>query len=175
MARVDEYLERVDNPRLPALTPDNPADAVLLAMLAHVSFADGLVDDAEVAFLSRVLPGRDPDALRQWAITMGSRPFDYRVVAKVLTTEEERWKGLRFAARMAWKDGVLENEERIVLDSLSYALELPPGAVDRVIHPTQSPRRRSGPQVLHPERLTAVHERRRRRKIDDEVACRSAR
>jgi len=134
MARVDEYLERVDNPQLPALTPDNPADAVLLALLAHVSFADGLVDDAELEFLSRVLPGRDPDALRQWAVTMGSRPFDYRVVAKVLPSEEERWKGLRFAARMAWKDGVLENEERVVLDSLAYALELPPGAVDRVIH-----------------------------------------
>lgn len=149
MARVDEYLDRVDNPQLPALTPDNPADAVLLALLAHVSFADGQVDDAEVDFLSRVLPGRDPDALRQWAATMGSRPFDYRVVAKVLPTEEERWKGLRFAARMAWKDGVLENQERSVLGQLATALELPLGAVDRVIHELSG----TGRAEIDPERI----------------------
>jgi tellurite resistance protein len=134
MARVDEYLDRINDPRLPALTPDNPADAVLLALLAHVAFADGEVADTEVEFLARVLPGRDRDALRQWAVTMGGRPFDYRVVARVLPTEDERWKGLRFAARMAWKDGVLETEERTVLERLSSALELSAGAVDRVLH-----------------------------------------
>ena len=89
--------------------------------------------DAEVEFLSRVLPGRDPDALRQWAITMGSRPFDYRVVAKVLPTEEERWKGLRFAARMAWKDGVLvivEVKARTTYDAGAYAVT--PMAQERI-------------------------------------------
>jgi uncharacterized tellurite resistance protein B-like protein len=133
MARVDEYLELVDDPRRTSLHPGNPADGALHALLAHVAFADGAVTDHELEFLQRVLPGRDPIALRAWAVEAGARPLDLRAVARVLPSVEERWKGLRFAIRMAWKDGTVGREERDVLGRLVEALGLPEGALDRVL------------------------------------------
>ena len=47
-------------------------------------------------------------------------------VARALPTAEERWKGLRFAARMAWKDGELQDEERsfLALPGVDYEIRV---------------------------------------------------
>ena len=116
-----------------ALTPGHPADDALLALLVHVAFSDRSIDEGELAFLQRVLPGREPDQLLQWVEAVGNMPLDLEAVASALPTTEERWKGLRFAARMAWKDGALQAEERTLLEQLGEALKLGPHAVDQVV------------------------------------------
>ena len=133
MARVDEYLGFLDDPSGPGLTLGHPADEALLALLICVAYSDGEVQDHELVFLGKVLPGRDADELRAWVETAGSKPIDFEAVAQALPTTEERWKGLRFAARMAWKDGVLAVQESAVLAELAHALELPAGAVGRIV------------------------------------------
>jgi hypothetical protein len=133
MARVDEFLQLVDDPDRAALEPGNPADAALLSLLTHVAFSDGRVDDSELRFLARVLPDRDPEALRRWAIDSGSRPLDPAALARALPTPEERWKGLRFAVRMAWKDGRLVDAEKELLANIVQALQLPPTALARAL------------------------------------------
>ncbi len=138
MPRVDDYLDLVDDPARRALTPGDPADDALLALLAHVAFSDRELDPGELAFLGRVLPGREEADIRDWVRGAGSRPLDLQQVAGALPTVEERWKGLRFAVRMAWKDGVVQDEERTLLQKLVWALELPEGALDRVIDEVQA-------------------------------------
>lgn len=133
MTRVDDFLELVDNPARHALNPGHPADDALLALLVHVAFSDGEIDDGELDFLQRVLPGRDPDELLTWVEQVGSQPLDLKAVAAALPTSDERWKGLRFAARMAWKDGSLQQQERATLARLAAGLDLGPAAVELVI------------------------------------------
>src|SRR5690606_11720049 len=48
------------------LDPEQPADEALLAVLVHMAGADGEVDDDELAFVLRALPGRSPAAVRGW-------------------------------------------------------------------------------------------------------------
>lgn len=117
---------------LGALSPDVEADRALLVLLVHVAVADGGLDDQEIAFLRRVLPGRDEAELRAWAAALGAEPFDPRSLVVALPFVGDRWRALRFAARMAWKDGRFTDEERALVASLATALELPPVAVDRV-------------------------------------------
>lgn len=133
VTRVDDYLGLVDDPGRRALTPGHPADDALLALLVHVAFSDGDVDEREIAFLQRVLPGREHDAMVTWVKQVGAHPLDLAAVAAALPSAEERWKGLRFAARMAWKDGAIQEEERALLARLAQGLELGPRAVDRVL------------------------------------------
>jgi len=130
MLQVDDNLElRAGG----ALVPGRPADDALLLLLASMACSDGTVQEAELDFLMKVrrdLPSRE--AVAQWALSV-ARPFNPDTVASVVVQPDDRWKTLRFAARMAWKDGELADAERRVLGSLAQALDLPPGAVDRVL------------------------------------------
>ena len=133
MTRVDDFLELVDNPARQALTPGHPADDALIALLVHTAFSDGDVDDEELDFLQKVLPGRDRGQLATWARQVGSQPLQVAAVAAALPTVDERWKGLRFAARMAWKDGEVHSQERELLSNLARGLDLPASAVEQVL------------------------------------------
>lgn len=116
------------------LDPNRPADAALLALLATMAVTDASVDEAELGFLLRILPGRDREALVAWAREAGGehRPSPETVAAAV-HAPDERWRALRFVARMAWKDGSVAPEEEAMLDALATAFELPSGAVARVL------------------------------------------
>ncbi|MBT3222910.1 MAG: TerB family tellurite resistance protein [Proteobacteria bacterium] len=138
MARVDDYLDLVAGDRN-SLESGHPADEALLGLLVHVAFSDGHVDDHELSFLQRVLPDRDEAALREWVTQVCGEPLNLKAVAQVLETDDERWKCLRYAARMAWKDGYLAVEEKSLLESLAAALHLPANAVERTLKET-SPR-----------------------------------
>lgn len=137
MPRVDDYLNLVDDPKRQGFTPGHPADDALIALLAHMAFSDGEVHERELDFLQRVLPGRHGSDLRMWAMAAGARPLDLDAVAAALPTPEEAWKGLRFAARMAWKDGMIADAEVELLTRLAGALELPEAAVQRVLDETE--------------------------------------
>lgn len=130
MPTVDEYLDVVDSPH--ALQIEDPEDEALLKLLILVAFSDGVVQEDELAFLHRLLPGQDPADLRRYAASavQGDPLAD---IASVLDTVELHWKGLRFAARMAWKDGDLDEAERELLERLAATLRMPRGAVDQVL------------------------------------------
>ena len=130
MPQVDDTLELRAGSELEA---GRPADDALLVLLASMACSDGEVHDKELDFLVKVrrdLGSRE--AVRSWALS-AAQPLDPAALAKAITSPDDRWKTLRFAARMAWKDGELADEERRDLDALAAALSLPPMAVDRVL------------------------------------------
>jgi hypothetical protein len=133
MTRVQEYFRLLENRTRHAITPGRPEDDAMLALMVYVAFSDGVIDDSEIRFLQRVLPGRNADALRDWVQQVVAHPLDVAAVAEALPSADSRWKGLRFAARMAWKDGNVAPQERQLLNELAEAMNLPNGAVQRVI------------------------------------------
>ncbi|MEQ1501239.1 MAG: TerB family tellurite resistance protein [Myxococcota bacterium] len=119
------------------LVPGRPADDALLSLLASMAAADGAVHDSELDFLTAVrrdLPDRA--AVERWARTYG-RPLDLGQLALRITNPDDGWKTLRFAARMAWKDGEIATSEQKFLRDLAAALSLPPSSVDRVLREMQ--------------------------------------
>ena len=132
MARVDDFLNLVDDPSRRSLGAEDPSDRALLELMVHVAFSDGVVAPKEMDFLQKVLPGRNEEALLTWVKETASQPFDFEAINTALEGVNERMKGLRFAARMALKDGSIQEEERAFMDSLAEAWGLDAGAVDRV-------------------------------------------
>lgn len=129
MARVDEYLARIDDPTRPPLTDTHPHDAVLQGLLVHLAYSDGIVQGDEFALLRHVRPDLSDADLMAWANDVAAQGFDMASLAEALDTPEARWSGLRFAARMACLDGDVAGEERVELERLAEALALPPTAV----------------------------------------------
>ena len=78
-------------------------------------------------------PGLDDSELMMWAMEVSGEPFDAAALVAALPEPQERFDALRFAARMAWKDGDVAAEERRDLNALAHALKLPSGAVGRVL------------------------------------------
>jgi hypothetical protein len=113
---------------------DNPADEALLALLAYMASSDGDVHDRELAFLGRLLPDRDPEDLRLWALGyQAAGAPDIAYVCSRIRAPEDHWTCLRFAARMAWKDGSIDPDEQHLLDQLVAGFGLPASAVERVL------------------------------------------
>lgn len=133
MSRLDAYLAWIDDPGAHRLSPGDPADEALLGLLAAVAAIDGEVSDRELDFLGAVLPGRSASDLAQWARGRASAPPDLAALRHHFSDPDERWKVLRFAARMAWKDGRIASAEARLIEALVEALELPEGAFERVI------------------------------------------
>jgi uncharacterized tellurite resistance protein B-like protein len=152
MTRIDDYLDLVDRPTRHALTPGHPADDAMLAMLVHVAFADRELDEGEVAFLQRVLPGRAASDLTRWVEQVAAIPLDMGALAAALPTTEERWKAFRFAVRMAWKDGSLQEQERSTLLQIASGLELGADAVERALREVSG----RGTVRVEPSKLSTV-------------------
>ena len=133
MARVDEFLRLVDDPSRQKLGGGDPSDGALLSLMVHVAFSDGVVAPTELAFLKKVLPDRSEETLLSWVKNAAHQPFDWEGLNRSLATADDRWKGLRFAARMAWKDGTIQAEELDFMNSLAAEWQLGAGAVDRIL------------------------------------------
>ena len=115
-----------------ALVPGRPADDALLGLLASMACSDGEVHSNELSFLAKLRPDLSASELESWA-REHAKPVDPAAIASVVTAPDDQWKTLRFAARMAWKDGELAPEERDLLDGLAAAMHMPDMAVSRVL------------------------------------------
>ncbi len=115
------------------LVAGNPADDALMRLLAHMVVSDGVIHEGELGFLSQVMPDLSAEELETWARKHGGGELDVDGIASAIRDPDAQWKCLRFAARMAWKDGELAEEERMLLENLANAMHMPSGAVDRVL------------------------------------------
>jgi DnaJ-domain-containing protein 1 len=112
--------------------PGRAADDALLSLLASMACSDGAVHRNELEFLSSIRRDLSPAELEAWVKTQ-ARPKQLAKLREAITNPDDRWKTLRFAARMAWKDGEIAVSEQDFLRQLASALELPGNAVDRVL------------------------------------------
>ncbi len=140
MSRVDDALQQLQTSAGSAIRLGNhPTDDALVKLLVHMALSDGVLDDAELRMLRRIMPEFSDDEIRAWIDQELAAGLDLPAIAKVLDTDDRRWITLRFAARMAWRDEELADEEHDFLAHLATALELPEGALDRVLREMTGP------------------------------------
>lgn len=131
-------------------TPSPSIDASLRALLAWMASSDGELHDGELALLRRIFPAASDAELRA-EVAAGARadPASLPPLVEPFQTAARRWTALRFAARMAWRDGTLDQRERSLLQQIADAMALPAGAVDRVVREMEPDRTTR----ITPERL----------------------
>lgn len=126
-----------------------PAAEALLRLLLYMAAADGQAHADELQLIARAYPQYDAPTLLAMAAENGApSEMDLLAIADTMHTPDERWKCLRFAARMAWRDGRLDPGERVMLNDLAIALALPGGAVDRVLREMKADGTRFAPDRI---------------------------
>jgi hypothetical protein len=134
-------------------SPARPADEALLSLLAYVAGSDGVVHDSEIALLARLFPHRPSAELRaEVERRRHASDFALLAIADQFHSDDQRWAGLRFAARMAWRDGHLDAAESKLLGDVAVAMGLPSQAVERVLREMRPDRK----ERLTPERMVRL-------------------
>ena len=125
MSRIDDWIQLIDDPDR-EFEASHPADEAIAALMVQLAFADGVVQDDELAFFARVRPG--PDVAR-WVEACAVRPVDLSGLAPIVTTPAERRSLLALAARVVGLDGVVATEEIVHLHRIVDHLGLPKEAI----------------------------------------------
>ena len=143
MARADDFIAMLDDPEAPAPKGEHPSDEPLIQILVHVACSDGVLQEQELSFLLEVLPGHDTRDILTLVSKIGSSDLDIEEVSARLGSEEERAAALRFAARLAWADEVIEDNEETMLSRLATGFGLSEAhlsnALDRILHQPVQP------------------------------------
>jgi hypothetical protein len=151
MSRVHAYLRLIDDPAstlLPASAAELGDDRALLALLVHLAFADGIVEGDEFALLQRVRPELSPTDLMAWTMEASGEPMDWDALDTALPEAEDRWAGLRFAARMVCLDGSVTGEELESLREVARYLGLDERSVRRAVDEVVASVEAASPEAL---------------------------
>lgn len=128
--RVDQYLAVLNDPSLPPISNPGPADALIRALLVHVAFADGEVEEDEFGLLERLIPEKDAGELLSYIADTADNVLDLDALADALPTRAERDSAILLAEVMAARDERVVGEEREMIGQLMAAFRRNPGSDD---------------------------------------------
>lgn len=138
MSRLNDWIQLLDDPGH-VLEGSHPSDAPLTAMLVHLAFADGVVQDDELAFFERLMPGLSPSEVGRRVEALAVRPVDLAAIDGLVATPEDRHALLAAAARMVGLDGAVATEEVVhlhrIIDHLGLDRDTLRRALDEVVAP----------------------------------------
>lgn len=113
------------------LLEDETTREAAMSLVVAVVASDGVVRDEELLLLTQLDPRRAFDA--GWVTAEAARGIDLDALGKTFGSEENRWRALRLAARVAWTDQQLASEEKALLVRLAASFDLPRDAVEIVL------------------------------------------
>ena len=134
MSRADLYIRLLDSPRAPGPTGEHKSDDAIMQILVHMACADGIVQEEEFAFLERIKPNFDAQAILTWIAESAANPINLDQIAESLDSEEERRGALRFAMRLAYADRDLDSGEATLLSRLTLALAIPDNVASAILN-----------------------------------------
>jgi hypothetical protein len=113
------------------LLDDDATRDATMSLVAAVVASDGVVHEDELRLLTQLDPRRSYDA--GWVRVRAAEGFDADALSTTLSTDENRWRALLLAARVAWTDRHLATEEKALLVRLAVSFGLPEDAVEKVL------------------------------------------
>ena len=124
MSRIEDFLAATAPDAEAPLQGSHAADQVFRALLVHLAFSDGVVQQEEFVLLRRVFPGATDTQILSWVMDETDSPMDFHALARVCQSMEERLNCLRFATQMAAMDGVITLDEKIALITVAANLQI---------------------------------------------------
>ncbi|MEL6347361.1 MAG: TerB family tellurite resistance protein, partial [Myxococcota bacterium] len=116
--RVAQWIDALQNPSS-QLKSTHPADDALFAMLVHVAYADGTVDEEEFDRLMRVSPGLELGAVLSRVVDEANEPMNFEGLFIALPDREDRDLLMKLATTMALSDDHIAVDESEFLQRLA--------------------------------------------------------
>jgi len=122
--RPGDLLQILRNPDLPPLMGLDEQSELMLILLVHMFFADGRVDDRELAVMSRLL-GAEADA-RGFIKMLGDQPVDLASLGNAFPERKDREDLVLLADLVMQVDDDADARERRLIEDLARTLDVPP-------------------------------------------------
>ncbi len=127
MSAVRPFLDVLDNKSAPPLTERDDKGELLLVMLVHMFFADGVFADEELDVLRRLVGEMNDAELRQYCSELSARPLDFDVIRAAFPSHQERDDIVTLAEHGIWGDNVVEPGEVDMIEKLMAEMGIEAG------------------------------------------------
>lgn len=123
MIRPRDLIAVLEQTDAPPIDLQQEEAELLLALIVHIFFADGVLDDSEVALFRRLVP-IDDEAVRELVHDLAERELDFERLAVVFPDADDRQDIVTIAEHAVWGDHEVEPGEVDVLDTLAEVLDV---------------------------------------------------
>lgn len=123
MTRPRDMIAVLEQTDAPPIDLRQEETELLLALIVHIFFSDGVLDDTEVALFRRLVP-LDDEPLRELVHDLAERELDFERLAVVFPGPADRQDIVTIAEHAVWGDNEIEPGEMDVIDKLAEVLEI---------------------------------------------------
>lgn len=127
MSVTRQFLDVLDNADAPPLTQRDESGELLLTMLVHMFFADGVFADEELNVLRRLVGEMNDAELRQYCSELSARPLDFDQIRASFPSHQERDYIVTLAEHGIWGDNVVEPGEVDMIEKLMAEMGIEAG------------------------------------------------
>ena len=117
-----DFIHVLENAGAPPIAQQSPEAEALLTLVAHLFFADRVLDDREIALVSR-LAGHARD-VRGYMEELARRPLDLQRLGALFPDKKDRDDIVTLAEHAVWGDDEVDSREWDIVDRLVEVLEI---------------------------------------------------
>lgn len=115
-----DFIQVLENPAAPAVSQHSPEAELLLTLVAKLFFADKVLDDRELALVTR-LAGGVAD-VRGYIEQLAARELDFQKLAETFPDAKDRDDIVTLAEHAVWGDDEVDSREWDIVDKLVEVL-----------------------------------------------------
>ena len=117
-----DFIHVLENPGAAPLKEQSRESELLLTLVAHLFFADRVLDEREVGLVKR-LAGHAPD-VRGYIEQLSARPLDLNQLAAAFPDAKDRDDIVTLAEHAVWGDDEVDTREWDIVDQLVEILDI---------------------------------------------------
>jgi hypothetical protein len=115
-----DFIQVLENPGAKALSQQTPEAELLLTLVAKLFYADKVLDDRELALVTRLADGVAD--VRGYVEKLAAREFDYEKLAATFPDSKDRDDIVTLAEHAVWGDDEVDSREWDIVDKLVEVL-----------------------------------------------------
>ena len=124
MSRLDDFIAILNGTKTMPLEGVHHHDGILLSILIHAAFSDGIVVEEEFDLLLRMMPGLELGEALSVVSEESQRPMDFDALQSIFPNPAERAALVRAVSFMIASDNQIAPSEHVFLQKLREALQV---------------------------------------------------
>jgi len=122
MSRLDDFIAILNGTKTTPLEEEHPLDGIVLSILIHAAFSDGIVVEEEFDLLLRMMPGRELGDVLSFVSEESQRPMNFNQILNTFSEPQARQSLVAAIEAMIASDNQIAPAENAFLQRMRSEL-----------------------------------------------------